>query len=381
MEGSGTFGVVYSTPRFPFKDKFNFNNDTEKKENDIIELLYNNEVSKIFFDEEFYNIEKEDYLRLKDYNLPDTLFNKPLNYGLIDKDIVFGCEIYNYKWSGAKFDFGKIINCSPYQITFEKGKEICNDKHLDLGLFYEKIINLFNLIKYLNDNKILFDDFKLSNVLNINGVYKLSDYSSLIKIEQMTKNIFNDSFLNTSSYFIYLPILNKAFEYYICKKETREYEDLIDDEHYSNKECIDDTINYFILNLKNNIVIDFLDINNKNIKINILDLFKQIKNYKENFNKNEIYYNLLIDYLDNKYKDDNIKKLENLCKRINLYSLGIFLLYILIQKKFIKKIEYHENSLEIKFLKIICYSCLNFIIINEQFIFEPNIDFLIKFFF
>lgn len=376
MEGYGTFGIVYSCPRFPFKKKFNFNNEKIVNEENILELICNDQVSKIFFKKEFYELEKIDYYRLLKYNLPDIFFNKPLHYGTIDDNRVFKYrDIYNYNWSGNKYDFKKIItNCS-FQITFPKGKLIQNNNYLTVDNFYENIENLFNLIKYLNYNDILFDDFKVSNILDINGIYKVSDFSSLIKIEELNKNNFRESFLNVSSYYIYLPILNETIKYYIYFDK---YKDLLDSDFYTSKKCIDEIIDNIANNLKTNIEINFLDTNNKNIKINILSILDEMKNYKLIINKNEIYYNSLISYLDNKYYN-NYKKIENVCKRINLYSFGIFLLYILSKKNYIENIEYSDDSIEIKLLEIICHACLNFIIIdNETYIFEPNIDFIMS---
>lgn len=50
MEGKGTYGIVYSNPRFPFSVKYNFLIEKIESDESIKNLKnINYEVSKIFF--------------------------------------------------------------------------------------------------------------------------------------------------------------------------------------------------------------------------------------------------------------------------------------------------------------------------------------------
>ena len=92
-----------------------------------------------------------------------------------------------------------------------------------------------------------------------------------------------------------------------------------------------------------------------------------------------LYFNEFTNYLNNKYNNDISKILEDLCKRINLYSLGIVLLNIFNYKKDFLYEPFNEKSVQSKLFEIISYACLNFIIIDDKLhIFEPNIDFIIN---
>jgi glycosyltransferase involved in cell wall biosynthesis len=56
VEGSGTYGIVYSSPRLPYKknEKYNFLNRKINENNFLNNSIQKNEVSKIFFDSEKY---------------------------------------------------------------------------------------------------------------------------------------------------------------------------------------------------------------------------------------------------------------------------------------------------------------------------------------
>ena len=376
MEGHGSYGSVYSKPRFPFYTKYNFNKVKILEDDKLYKLMTNNEVSKIFYDIDFYTTEKNGYIDILKYDLPDILFNKPLHYGIININLVNKSLIYTSKWGNGDI-FKKIINKCYYQITFPRGSLIYNNNLLTIEEFYIKSFNLFYFVKYLNDNNFVYDDFKIGNLLEIDGIYKISDFSTLIKVNIIDKDTYEESYLSSCSYCIYLPIINDIIYKYLNNINKIYFKE---DTFNNNKKYIDTLIDYIIDNINDYILyIDFIDIDNNNIKINIIDILKEIKKFRNNENNNDIYFNEFTNYLNNKYNNDISKILEDLCKRINLYSLGIVLLNIFNYKKDFLYEPFNEKSVQSKLFEIISYACLNFIIIDDKLhIFEPNIDFIIN---
>ena len=283
MEGKGSYGIVYSNPRFPYLDKYNFNNnDIIFKAENIEDYYLKSEVSKVFFEKSEYKDEYLKYIHLVNYKLPDELFNIPLNYGKICKDLVIGSQIYTYKWANDnKYDFKKIILNSPFQITFKKGVPLNQTSDISISEIYNKIDNLFYLIKYFNDNNFLYDDLKLGNIIEIEDKYKLIDYSTLIKIEDLNKDTLSELFVNISYYYINSPVISEIIRYYVYG--FKNLEKIIDSECKTNKIYINDLINQFESILKDySLEIDFFDlITKENIKINILNILIEIVNYTE----------------------------------------------------------------------------------------------------
>ena len=383
-EKKGNYSIVYYEPRFPYMLKYNLDNIN----NNILEISEtfenikndeNNEkkeASKIFLTTDDYLLERDSYIKLLNYNLPEIFFNAPLNFGVVNAESINKLTINNYKYK-----FKKIIKNCGFQITFLKGGLICSNIKLTIIDFYTKLDNLIKCIQYLNHNNFLFDDLKINNVLLVNNLYKLSDYSSLIKTEELNIKYFNSSFLCTTSYYIYLPILNEVLKYYLNNRINNElFTDMDSDEYYKN--YINQIINYIKnIELYKNINIVFTDKEkNENINIEFNKILNEMYDYRNNLNinkniiinKNKNYYYGLIEYLDNKYEKNNEKIIKDLSKRINLFSLGILLIDIYNIKKdlIFRYYDYHK-----KIFIIISYLCLNFIIIDDILhIFDPDID-------
>ena len=390
MEKKGNYSIVYYEPRFPYTLKYNLDkiNDNILKNKETFENIKNDEqsqASKIFLCVDYYLLERDGYIKLLNYNLPEIFFNAPLNFGVLNKEEIDKLSVNNYK-----YNFKKIIIKNGFQITFVKGELIHSNNKLTIIDFYTKLDNLIKCIQYLNQNNFLFDDLKLNNVLLVNNLYKLSDYSSLIKTEELNIEYFNSCYLYTTSYFIYLPILNEVLKYYLNGRINNDFYTGIDLEIDSNiNNNIDFDKNY--KNYKNQIIANIFNIRNinitftdkeKNININIEfnKILNEIYYYKNklNINKNKIinknkkYYNGLIEYLDNKYNKDTEKIIKDLSKRINLFSLGILLIDIYNMRKDLIFNHYNYHK---KIFIMISRLCLNFIIINNiLYIFEPDID-------
>jgi hypothetical protein len=376
MEGKGSYGAIFSKPRFPFYIKYNFDKIKIIEDDNLDKLMTNNEVSKIFYDIDFYYDERNNYLEILKYELPDIFFNKPLNYGIININLVINSLVYTSKWAGNN-EFKKIIDNCYYQITFPRGILIYKNIFLSIEEFYAKSFNLLNFVKYLNDNNFIYDDFKISNLLEVNNIYKISDFSSLMKINSINKDIFNESYLSICSYYIYLPILNNIIYKYFNNINKKYFDEYIFNE---SKDYINLTLDNIINNMNDYILnINFTDVNNNKIEINILDILNEIKKFRKKNNNNDLYLEKFTEYLNNKYNNDMFKILEDLSKRINIYSLGIIILNVFNCKKNFLYNEFKQNIFYDKLLELISYCCLNFMVINNNvYIFDPNIDFIIN---
>jgi hypothetical protein len=152
------------------------------------------EVSKVFFDEHDYKIEYKNYIKIINiYKVNPNYFNFPLNYGTINKlEISRNTNIYNKIWSCNN---DKYLECDNH-ITFKKGIKIFkNNNYID---FLTKNLNILDAIKYLNENCLLFDDFKADNILEIENIFKISDFNSLIKFNEITYDVYMSSEENFS---------------------------------------------------------------------------------------------------------------------------------------------------------------------------------------
>lgn len=374
IEGKGTYGIVCSSPRLPYLEIYNFDKIKILNDETIEDVENKNEVSKIFYNIENYKDERDKYIQLNLYNLPNLYFNKPIYYG----------EISINKISKLDYSLKKYILMNPFQITFQRGEIVSSIKNLSIEDFYIKIENLFYLIKYLNDNSFINDDLKLQNTIYINSLFKIIDYSSLINLSNISEEIFESSFLAYFSYYTYLNILNISFINIITERnEVNEHysKKNYDKEEYEyNKEYLCNILS-LIFNIFRNksftiILVD--NLTNKNIEINLLRFLNEIKDYKYNNIKNIYYNNIFHHYLNNKYGNNKKEKLENIAKRINCYAFGILLLNSFINIDSFLDIDL-SNSFQIKILKLAMYLCLNFIKHDDEiYIFEPNIEDIIE---
>ena len=406
IEGKGSYGIVYSLPRLPFKKKYSFLGNIISNNDETVEkLLNNNEVSKIFYltqnntnNNSGYLDELNNYKNILKLNIPNIFFNKPLNYGEINHNMIkSNPNVYNSKWSEGNLYYESV----KYQITFDLGKQIKND---DLPTFYKKFGNLINCIDYLNKKNIIFDDLKIDNILEVNGVYKLSDFSSIKKIDHIDTENFNKLLFFSSYYFIYLPYLNKLLKYYIYKKINpiihfnkifKELKNDVNSENSNsyikfNKKMITNIVKFIQkyekclinINLSYKFKKNIKENNKENNKLNILTIdiktvLEKLNNTKFDEKKNKIFCNFMInEYYKNK---DDHRIIKDLMTRMNIYSLGIVILhkiYIDINNKTIKNM-----NVCIRLLKISILCCLNYIDINNYiYIFEPNIKDILKYY-
>jgi hypothetical protein len=373
--GSGSNGIVYH-PRLPYISKNLFSNT-------IFQNNLNNmsdEVGKIFFKIDEYSSELKGYKNIfAKYNLNYKYFNMPLHYGIISN-----------------------------QICFKKGVKICENSNDNIKNIYKKLENIIYSVKFLNEKKILFDDLKLSNIIEVDSIYKIIDFSSLILFNDMNYDIFSNSILEYSFYMVYASYLNKLLKYYLMKRERLNISitDLINDlnvdiKDSESKQSINFIINFSkLINKKyelNNISFEY-DLlynksynlssdnnysNNNYVNINIKNIDDILLFYmkKDNFNNiYKIYFEKFINYYEELYNDNINLIIEDIMKRINLYSLGITIFSIINSKiKDINIINKKNNIIISTLLKIVIILTSN-IFINDStlYISEPNIDDVIK---
>jgi hypothetical protein len=344
IEGYGSYGIIYSNPRLPYIVKYKFNKESfedfleepfpyiEEDISDINKDNYENdnflkyEASKIFYDTESYELELGEYIYiLNNYNIHDEYFNKPLNYGSINKKYIID-NITKFDYTKDKFNKKKIYYTylnTEYQITFLKGVNL--DK-VDIYNNFKKTENILYSIKFMNENNLIFDDLKKDNIIIVDGKMKFCDFSSIINMTDLNLNILHKSNLKTIFYYIYNPILNILLYYYISLKENNEVN-------------INNILNNIKIDERNRQNIDYIDYNKRLInKIynfskkldrsnNIGSIFKNIYFYIDRNIKNEDYYKIIIlkfiEYFNNKYEDNTELKIVELISRINIYSLGV----------------------------------------------------------
>ena len=347
--GEGTYGTIYAYPRYKYKVhkkyKLMYNSN-----NNILNINNNkntfNEVSKIFKQDIYYYTELKKYKNILKYKLSDKFFNFPINYGNVNID-----------------------KKNVYQITFKLGKNILDNNFNEILL---KFKNILYGTYFLNINNLIFDDYKISNMIEINGIIKFSDYSTITSCNNIINN-YEYTYLKYYYYFIYCPYLNILLDYYINnyniinKNNKVDINDLdiinkiklskkIRNNNNSLKKTIKEIKNYIILN-KKNISKDIYE-KIKLYKFDLFDIDKYI--YLDDLNTIK-YCKILYKYLNNKYvsvKD----RINDLIKRINIYSLGISLLYILNHYILKNKINLNINIIIEIYLLIVncCINCIKY---------------------
>jgi hypothetical protein len=398
IEGHGSYGIIYSNPRLPYIVKYNFYKENfedfleepypyiEENISDVNKDNYENdnfleyEASKVFYDNESYESELEEYIYiLNNYNIHEEYFNKPLNYGSINTNYIIN-NITKFDYNKSKFNRKKIYYTylnSKYQITFLKGYSL--DK-IDIFNNFKKTENILCATKFMNENNLIFDDFKKDNIIIVEGKMKFCDFSSIINSADLNLNIFHKSMLKIIFYYIYNPILNILLYYYVSIK-------------YNNIVIIDDLLNNIKIDYKDDQNIDYIDYNRNLLNkiynftkkldnsINIGNIFRNIYFYCDRTNKNKDYYKIIIlkfiEYFNNKYEDNTELKIVELISRINIYSLGVVFiqymsLYIDQNEKYNK--VFFKNLFEIYKLCSLQFNIVENIDVNIDVNIDANID-------
>ena len=428
IEGMGSFGVIYSHPRLPYKEKYTFRRKLIPEDDFSSENIQIKEVSKIFKTEnnesndKLINInyfkERNGYLYiLRHFTIPNDFFNIPLNYGIVNSELINSKQnIYNKTWASTLNNKQNYVYLdAKYQITFPKGVSIKNN------IFHDSIIkfkNIIHAIKYMNDHNLVYDDLKTGNILEVDSKFKISDFSTLTHFSDINYEKYKILNLSVIFYYIFSSLLNNVLYYYLNikngkKKNIEEIITKINTNFVENesvvysryiysmskriKEFIYDTKldnSNYLINIhykkkcinRTNESLNSNHTNKKNINISIDYMFYDILLfYKDNNTKDalyKLYLEEMINYLDKKFGDNINAKINNLLKRINIYSLGITLLEILHSFSEVQKINIRNTEFFNKYksvLEIIAMTTVNiFKFKNSVYITEPNIDHVIK---
>jgi len=448
--GEGSSGAIFGLPRAPYSEKydfsitldikenknlnktptFNFNPKNNNKENQetVEELIQNyhmlDQVSKFFFKDTAFLLEANRYIYILKHifnNLSkediEKYFNLPLNLGIINKDLQCNpnyINIYNKAWLGISEQnkknsktFRQILDSySPYQITFFMGQSLLN---IPLELFYQKYINILESVKLLNTNHIIFDDFKLDNLIFVNNTIKQSDFSSILKFNQITINSLPNTILRQYFYESYNPLLMMLLKYYLYQKEgnpktleqiyqeAKEFRDLTKNYVKIYDNGIKQRIKLLIDNVNLDLELKFVDniykiketnnsILKSEVKMTIKEILINLINNRQMNERNTIkILSNLVFYFDKKYQTENRNSdinniINNILQRINIYSTG-YIIFDFLSEKIDRNEIKTDKDIDILYnLLLILFICCNqiFIGINNIYIQEPNIDNLLE---
>lgn len=422
IEGSGTYGIVVSSPRIPM----NFENNSNIQSNEIVSKIlfskiYDSDKKLIYVPTNYENfIDEYTNLRNLSSNNPNVFnleyFIIPIDGGSVNLNIFteyVGNSNSNFARENFKyyFVFKKLLDSNKpiYQIIFPKASKI----NLDFDLFFSKISNVIEGLSNANLSGYFFDDLKLDNLIYHNEKIKIIDYSfpvnlNLQKMSSIILDIVNSKF-NFIFYYSFCTMCSILTFDYIRKIDIMfdsinyNYDLLFDgisyNYHYiinimkeNQKPYIDYKIDLFRRIIQKNIIIndtlfnlseikinlEFVNLNNQNELVNIdISLIDILNTYNKlsNLDSNpSININLIIAlyklFLNNKCK--NFKSTINfLLEKNNIYSFGMILIEWIAKKINYLELSKHTNS--IKLIKLACICCSNIVIIDNN-VFTNNID-------
>jgi hypothetical protein len=347
-------------------------------------------------------------------------------------------SILSYNQINEEFS-DQILNYCNYQITFSEGISV---KNMTIKIFLKKYINILEGIKLLIRKKLLFDDFKLDNIIFVNNEIKFSDFSTILEFDKIKltkiKNLNDILPFHKPFYFTYNPFLSTILEYYMLILNNRLfnkhklYSDIYKERDTRQNSYVQQILNTILDVLNKDITINFEKvykiekgkITKTSIELSLEDLFDKIylcrssrlsendrlfildsivlfydKKYRKS-NKNSS--NLFISA--NKNNNDNNKNNKNninnsintdyyidvnnlindILKRINIYSTGFIILSFLFDK-FLKSGSIPNNQVIIdiiyNLIEISMKCCMNFYWTKDSntneivlYIFEPKIN-------
>lgn len=222
LEGEGTYGIVYSTPRLPIGENY-VNNDNEvckifKDELDYYTELYNLSLIKNNF---FINPELKKYFIQK-------IKEGPININVINEERdIFTKEWFgNVNMSDTKYeDKLNFNNRYPYTIIFEKGINYKIFKRSPLLQLLDKMCDFFQVLNILNIEKLYIPDVKLDNLVIHDGQFKFIDYSEINDFESILENYGKFSLIDSVFYFVYPFDYQCVFKY--NKNITHNYRSIL----------------------------------------------------------------------------------------------------------------------------------------------------------
>jgi hypothetical protein len=230
LEGKGTYGIVFSSPRLPIIDEIYEIND--------------NEVSKVFKREKDYyeELDKSVIIEYTFFEDPEfrQFFIQKINHGPINIEAIKAeKELFNKEWWGdprmsdtayeQKLNFTGIY---PYTIVYEKGINYKNYKQFPLHELFDKMCDFFQVLQLLQYRRLYVPDVKLDNLVIHNDQFKFIDYAELNTYGIILSKYNDMPFIDSLDYFVY------AFDYQCLFR----FKDFIEGDTYTLIDFIDEAI-------------------------------------------------------------------------------------------------------------------------------------------
>jgi hypothetical protein len=315
---------------------------------------------------------------------------------------------------------------------------------MSLSHFLSGRCNILEGIKLLIRKKLLFDDFKLDNIIFVNNEIKFSDFSTILEFDKIkltkVKNLNDILPVHRPFYFTYNPFLSSILEYYMLIlnnklfNKHKLYNDIYKERDIDQNSYVQQILNTILDVLNKDITINFEKvykiekgkITKTSIELSLDDLFNKIylcrssrlsendrlfildsivlfydKKYKKsNKNSSDLFTSSNKNNNNNKNNKNNINNINNsintdyyldvnnlindILKRINIYSTGFIILSFLYDK-LLKSANIPNNQVIIdiiyNLIEISMKCCMNFYWTKDSntneivlYIFEPKIN-------
>ena len=201
IEGMGTYGTVFSSPRLPHID-----------ETDITVVLDSNEVSKCYKSFEDYSKEVDECEKaksiLQNIENVDDYFIMHIKYGTINKKLVEKNRLTVYTSGWGYFSYKNHIN---YHITFPKGTPLDRITPSAYLLYISR--SVLNALQLFKKEDLYLPDMKFGNMVESNRRIKFIDFGLIKKISDVNSTDFLSPILS-NLYYICNPVDYQLLMYY-----------------------------------------------------------------------------------------------------------------------------------------------------------------------
>ena len=331
-EGKGAFGTVFSSPRLPLLQER------------VRDILYLPQVSKVFHTYRDYYQEVTSFGMLcLQHEFPKDLFCSFLDHGRINKLEVRKYRwIYNTTWCAGETDFEN----ASHQVIYPRGKPVSVIPFYKFMVYFE---NILRVVEFLEAKDLAFDDFKNQNLLVLNGKMVVSDYSSIVSINDliMPATFYSTNF-KSRYYYIHSPVLSSLLCRLILKEPARKSRHaqldecylgyfhqcvnvIPDDYQYEHEYSIDDsyTSDNSYTSYLNEVV--YLKVSGKEVKKILLEFFQPFSSDEESITLNTERLESMVSKLDDclsllDKESSIVSKIRKIIQSLHVYNLGIMLL-------------------------------------------------------
>jgi hypothetical protein len=325
-------------------------------------------VSKVFLSYRDYYNEVNCYTLLhKNYDFPHDLFCHYIDHGRISKSEIQHHEsVYNEKWSNDD----DVYREATHQIIYPRGRSIFTvSSFSEYMVCFEKIIQM---VEFFSQHHLVFDDFKNQNLLFIDDRVVVSDYSSIVSLDDfIDPSIFYQSNFKSRYYYIHSPLLNAL----LCKVLRNE------DTYYTHASIETSYIRYIHQIMFSTIPSNFVYrqsyvvfLNEKEVVINVElagDDIKELmleffcRSFQPSVQKEPNYYRLyyiVILFQQHYYSNypSKIEMIEEIVERSHIHSIGI-MLFEAMYKFNMYKLNDKESDISIEALHLAIYCCLQYV--------------------